>query len=52
MEVMSYLVYSPVFGFRELACLLGEGVFFEEKANLVAGREEIVVAYMGIAFAG
>ena len=52
MEVVADFVYGAVFGFCEGTCCGGEGGFFEEEADFVAGGEEVVVADVGGGFAG
>ena len=51
MEVMGDFVHGAVFWFCERACCWGEGVFFEEEADFVAGGEEVGVADVGGVFA-
>lgn len=45
MQVMADLVYGELLWLREHAGGV-EGIFFEEESDLVAGCEEVVVAYV------
>lgn len=51
MQVVADFVDSEVFWFDEGAGG-GEGGFFEEVADFVAGGQEVVVADVGVVFAG
>lgn len=51
MQVVADFVDGAVFWFDEDAAG-GEGVFFEEIADFVAGGQEVVVADVGVVFAG
>ena len=47
---MSDFIYRTGLRFGQGACVFRKGVFFKEKADLVAGSEEIIVADVGGAF--